>query len=589
MHSSSLQPAALALALLAGCSSEPEVPQPDATPPPPPEEVHGVAQVTHETGGARATRPVDWSGTALSAYTVAPSGELVVYPATTRPDGSFEIPGIPPGSDYYLRIQRPGEPGEIYRLSQRSIDLGLESAVRPELGVPAPMGSQLSLTLENMPALELGDSFRAYAPGVVEMKYLPFLTNWPVEGDTRLSDATFPWDDRPQLRGESLWVIQERSTPGPFDGMGFGFYTAAAAHLPSVQYAGGTKLSLSGAFSPTAPIAMSYTLDFAALRRRPGPSAGDGLGLVVTASPVATNGDYPVGGGTSVLDWIYAARTLRARHTHDFTYADPFPVGWSRTATATYYRISKGYAIDIQQGAFYANDVLEVTERSNAPFAAMPALNAAEATWVQDITIDGEPLDRVRIPNGRPVRLAWRPVPGAAHYRITVLSYPAESLIQTEQRIATLASAKAELVLPADFLPAEARLAFTVAAIPDGSFESAPRLVRKPRGPLTSATSDVLYTSSTCGNGALDPGESCDTGGPSESCDFDCTPAQCGDGVHNAAAGEACDVGTWDEVTCDNQCQPIQCGDGVTSGAEQCDDGNTAPGDGCSAECAAEQ
>ena len=61
-----------------------------------------------------------------------------------------------------------------------------------------------------------------------------------------------------------------------------------------------------------------------------------------------------------------------------------------------------------------------------------------------------------------------------------------------------------------------------------------------------------------CGNGRVEPSEACDTGGPSQVCDWNCTPAMCGDGVSNAAAGE------------------------------QCDDGNNTNGDGCSASCALE-
>jgi cysteine-rich repeat protein len=46
-----------------------------------------------------------------------------------------------------------------------------------------------------------------------------------------------------------------------------------------------------------------------------------------------------------------------------------------------------------------------------------------------------------------------------------------------------------------------------------------------------------------CGNGILDPGEQCDAGGQSATCDRDCTLAVCGDGLVNPAAGEQCDDG----------------------------------------------
>ena len=60
----------------------------------------------------------------------------------------------------------------------------------------------------------------------------------------------------------------------------------------------------------------------------------------------------------------------------------------------------------------------------------------------------------------------------------------------------------------------------------------------------------------SCGDGQVDAGEECDEGAATASCDEDCTAVSCGDGSHNPLAGE------------------------------QCDDGNTAEGDVCSAACA---
>jgi cysteine-rich repeat protein len=65
--------------------------------------------------------------------------------------------------------------------------------------------------------------------------------------------------------------------------------------------------------------------------------------------------------------------------------------------------------------------------------------------------------------------------------------------------------------------------------------------------------------SATCGDDITQGGvEACDTGGPSATCDLDCTVPNCGDGLLNQAAGE------------------------------ECEDGNTASGDGCSSACAIE-
>lgn len=129
-----------------------------------------------------------------------------------------------------------------------------------------------------------------------------------------------------------------------------------------------------------------------------------------------------------------------------------------------------------------------------------------------------------------------------------------------------------------------------------------------------------------CGDGDVDPGEECDTGGASATCDVDCTAAACGDGTVNPAAGEHCDDGNavgGDGCTgcrrdcgngrldaseecdagdadgngfadptldCDSDCTAPACGDGSFNPAveETCDDGNNASADGCSAACVSE-
>ena len=62
----------------------------------------------------------------------------------------------------------------------------------------------------------------------------------------------------------------------------------------------------------------------------------------------------------------------------------------------------------------------------------------------------------------------------------------------------------------------------------------------------------------------------------------------CGDG--NVDPGEECDDGnTFDGDGCSSSCEvETFCGDGVLDPEEQCDDGNTFDGDGCSGECTIE-
>jgi fibro-slime domain-containing protein len=77
-----------------------------------------------------------------------------------------------------------------------------------------------------------------------------------------------------------------------------------------------------------------------------------------------------------------------------------------------------------------------------------------------------------------------------------------------------------------------------------------------------------------CGNGILDPGETCDDG--------------------NAKSGDGCDGTCTVETgyTCPNVGKAcvsnLTCGDGLPGPDESCDDGNTVGGDGCSVKCAVE-
>ncbi|HVV51046.1 MAG TPA: PA domain-containing protein, partial [Polyangia bacterium] len=96
-----------------------------------------------------------------------------------------------------------------------------------------------------------------------------------------------------------------------------------------------------------------------------------------------------------------------------------------------------------------------------------------------------------------------------------------------------------------------------------------------------------------CGNGQLDPGETCDDGALNSdttpgACRTDCTRSHCGDGVLDA--GEACDDGAQNSDTapgaCRTTCVKAGCGDGVVDPGEACDDGaRNGAGAACTAQC----
>ncbi len=91
-----------------------------------------------------------------------------------------------------------------------------------------------------------------------------------------------------------------------------------------------------------------------------------------------------------------------------------------------------------------------------------------------------------------------------------------------------------------------------------------------------------------CGDGVQDPEEECDDGNttPGDGCDAVCVDEYvCGDG--DIDPGEECDDGnTTPGDGCDASCQDEStCGDGVRDAGEECDDGGNVAGDGCDASC----
>ena len=100
-----------------------------------------------------------------------------------------------------------------------------------------------------------------------------------------------------------------------------------------------------------------------------------------------------------------------------------------------------------------------------------------------------------------------------------------------------------------------------------------------------------------CGDGAVDPAEVCDDGNNAsgDGCRSDCqSDESCGNGIRDVVVGELCDDGNRiDGDGCSADCRLLEmCGDGVLqadTAGEQCDDANPARWDGCGPDCLLEQ
>lgn len=103
------------------------------------------------------------------------------------------------------------------------------------------------------------------------------------------------------------------------------------------------------------------------------------------------------------------------------------------------------------------------------------------------------------------------------------------------------------------------------------------------RNVLVSCSGCDVVPPDLCGNGTVDPGESCDESTP-RCTDCAVTPV-CGDAIVDAP--EACDAGPTPSTTCDATCQiipPVLCGNGTIDAGEECDPG-PVPTATCDAAC----
>lgn len=108
----------------------------------------------------------------------------------------------------------------------------------------------------------------------------------------------------------------------------------------------------------------------------------------------------------------------------------------------------------------------------------------------------------------------------------------------------------------------------------------------------TDIIGDALPNLATaCGDSQLDPGEQCDHGGESATCDDDCSFVFCGDNNINETSGEGCEDGNYTpEDGCSAECKLEFCGDGIIQVGldEECDNGpsnsDSAP-DACRTTC----
>jgi cysteine-rich repeat protein len=582
-------------------------------PAPPADGIIGCANITHvHLDGSTTTSRQDLSAFTAAAYIVdstQPGGFQIITGSTTA-DGVVTIPNVPAGASYYLRLQNPNDTNFPYPhyffTDQRQLDLGHIEDGRDD--TPTTSETDLTFGITGMTAWQpqrpgavaTGDAIEldSFSAGTTEY-YFPnpplaagaTTMNAPVDwhasgaGESTFNDFTDQYARVPQLldgtQGDDLWVEHRRVAPVQ-DGVQAETLqtTVDAAQVDPGTMKNGMAATIAAPMQPAAAAAQmqSLSINYDAFRqafRDGGHYATESVQCARSANPGAASGLVQGSLWTWTDPFVFGTPSSLSLN---LSYTNPFPKAWPQMIHCEVGH-SRVIAVPGSTKIASAYSYLYSWGPANDTFTWTPILHG-----VTNMMIGGKaaaPGGAIAFDGVKPVTVQWDALPGVNHYQLRFIG-PVEGVVAVFDTSAT------SITIPADTFTKGNFYVFRVFAIQTPSDYTKGHLLRF-SAPLWASrlASGLFRFSDLCGNGKVDPGEDCDPGaaGDTASCDADCSAVSCGDGYLNAAAGEQCD--DMDESTnCNTNCKPVTCGDGIWNRtAEECDDGNTASGDGCSGLC----
>jgi cysteine-rich repeat protein len=566
--------------------------------------VVGSSTVRYATAGGDVEQVEDlrpWQFQALVPDDAEPTGFRVVAGAGTS-DGRFTIDGVPDGATYYLKIVQPGAQGASYFvLDEHVIRLDRWLGGRPD-AEPVSAAQPVDLELAGIQPWQRGDTIAIDVFNTATEAWLiaDAMLTPPAPGETSVG-TRIDWgclfcysarpDRRPALvdaaRGDVVELAHVRAVPR-LDNAGrrmqSGEVTIGRATAADVTMTSGSASTITAAFAPlTLDRSARVTFNRAQFDAGHDPQSRLQWSQVLAwASPIADRGLLlgPPLFAVMFGDWSGAGPLSS---TVDLTYGDPYPAAMPRVMYQSYSR-QRGYRLPGRSPRWLSFGYRRL-EPLVLPVPAAPAILPPGNVRIDGL--DAAAGGRVEFDGQRPVRLSWTAVQAAGAYTVTAIRVSSSGNLTDLTTVATFTTWQPALDLPAEVFGGGEFFAFRITA---HRGDVSPTWLLRFRGEETWAqtVTGMFRFSATCGDGDVDPGEECDTGGPSAACDVDCTPAECGDGLVNVLAGEVCDTVS-DTVSCDRDCTLPRCGDGLWNPqVEDCDDGNQIDdGNGCSASCRA--
>jgi hypothetical protein len=509
-----------------------------------------------------------------------------------KADGTFRIDGVPDGVAYIFRF------GTSYFVTDQHVIEHWSELVRRCVPVPAvqTIPTSISWNLIGMTPFHVGVSYSddivvqslavAYqsfelfgeAPGVTAFNpRIDWSSGTSNFSATPLVDAT---------EGDDLSISHVRYEALPDASFGRK-HTASRlvdlARLSGITVRDGMSTQIPGAFQQLAANkTVSFTVDRAPFEGGyRGTTRAFGFSAWIIATPAPDDTLRGIALASFDLNDLSRNTSLRQAVTN-YRYADPFPDSWKRYSVVEYGRF-RSFRLPgtstTSNVTLFSRQVAEYAATFDVAQQLQPPGNARIGG------VDFEPGGKVAFDGTSPVEVVWSPVLSARSYRLSVSRVTASG----RESIASFRTTGTSLKIPAEMFVAGQFYMFVLGAARTPNDYQGGQI--QPSGlpsQIAEVPSGVFRLSSECGDGVVKSGEeACDTRGETAACDVDCTLPECGDGLRNAAAGEACDSGGADTPGCNADCTLPVCGDDHPNlMVEDCDDGNAVDdGNGCSKDC----
>ena len=550
-----------------------------------PDLVTGRMVYRHVMAGGTTDEPLDLTNYQVAAL-IADGSSYTTLPGVGRSDGTFTIDGVPPGQPYLLKL------GRILSLTdQHDVTFAFHVARRPAVA-PCLTSTPVHFDVTASTPFVDGDAVTAFSISAgANADLLPTTGTSQLQTTIDWATDSFNPDGLGPLlpdatAGDDFRLVHRRTVPAATPNDMALDQILGSAEPSNVTLHDGTAATITATLSPTAttltlpsaPSLLAYTLGLSPLAE---PSAFE---LSCTALPAEA---ASWGGMLGALSAPIMRATVRPGVSTIVVprgpFPDPFPPTWSRWCNVVSVR-ARRYRIP---GATSAFPLKIGRQRIASPtLLAQAPMPPPTAIFVNDL--DGDNGGRI-VNHGMPVTLRWTGVSQATQYRVLLYAFDRVTTTTHARLIYQIDTLDSQVTLPAELLAGVDFAAFEVTAVSGTNSYATGDLAQEGLPGATASSATAMFRwSATCGDHVVDVGEDCDDGAATATCDSDCTMRQCGDGIRNTVAGELCDS-IVDTPGCDSDCTANTCGDGHKNDTtEQCDDGNTMPGDGCSATCTTE-